>query len=387
MKKRQKKVKRKLKLQAYIAGSFLACLLIAAIVNLVVPARTYSKSEDRNLMQRPQFSVSAFINGDFARQYEDYLKDQFVGRDGLRMIRTEINLFAGGRKSDGIFKGKNGQLMEDAVIPDSVSLEQNITAIQNFTAEFPDVTASMILVPDAVSVWSDQLPPLATVANQSAYLKNVKRNLEEHLTWIDVESVMNEHKNEKIYYKTDAHWTTLAAYYAFQQSGDALKIETGGEAAFSPYPVTTTFNGKLSSKSGYETGTREEIDIYVPKDKIQLVVNQVEEQNKTTSLYDSSQLDSKNQYEVFLGGNYGLLDIKTTANSDRRLLIFKDSFANCYIPFLTPHFREIVVVDPKYYTGTGAELMSTYQISDMMFLYSANGFMSDNNMSGVLTGE
>ncbi len=138
------------------------------------------------------------------------------------------------------------------------------------------------------------------------------------------------------------------------------------------------FSRKMSS---------EQIDIYVPQDDIQVVVNQVEEKKKITSLYSSDNLKSKDKYMVFLGGNYGLLDIKTTANSTRRLIVFKDSYANCFIPFLTPYFREIVVVDPRYYSGAATDLMSTYGITDMLFLYNANTFFADNNISGVLTGE
>lgn len=322
------------------------------------------------------------------KQYENYQMDQFVGRDFLRSIKVKIDTLSGNKEENGVFKGKQGQLMEDVVVPKEESLDQNLKAIKKFRKQFSDVQTSMMLVPDAAYILKDKLPSLATVSNQSALIKNVSRELKDDVSWIDAESVMNAHKKEKIYYKTDHHWTTLGAYYAFQESGEALGIETKEDTAtFSPYAVTTTFNGTLASKSGYETKEKEQIDIYVPKDDIEVVVNQVEEQNKTTSLYDSAKLDTKDKYAVFLGGNYGLLDIRTTSNSTRRLIIFKDSYANCYIPFLTPYFREIVVVDPRYYTGNAVDLMSTYSITDMLFLYNANTFFADNNISGVLTGE
>lgn len=321
-------------------------------------------------------------------QYENYQMDQFIGRDFFRAVKVRIDTLSGKKEENGVFNGKKGQLLEDVVVPEKESLDKNLAAIQTFRKQFPDVATSMILVPDAANVLNDKLPSLATVANQSLYMKNVKRDLGENVSWVDAEAVMNAHKTEDIYYKTDHHWTTLGAYYVFQESVDELGIESGDVGAtFTAYAVTTSFNGSLASKSGYATSEKERIDIYVPKDDIQVVVSQVEEQNKTTSLYDSKKLDTKDKYAVFLGGNYGLLDIKTTSSSKRRLIVFKDSYANCFIPFLAPYFREIVVVDPRYYTGEATELMSTYGITDMLFLYNANTFFADNNISGVLTGE
>jgi len=47
---------------------------------------------------------------------------------------------------------------------------------------------------------------------------------------------------------------------------------------------------------------------------------------------------------LFLGGDTSVLDIRTASESGRRLLVVKDSFANCFIPFLAPHQRRVVLV-------------------------------------------
>ena len=118
-----------------------------------------------------------------------------------------------------------------------------------------------------------------------------------------------------------------------------------------------------------------------------MIVNYVNESKRTTSLYDSSKLETKDQYGVFLGGNTSLIDIRTVSTSQKRLLVVKDSFANSFIPFLAPYYREIVVVDPRYYSGTIEDIMSSYRITDALFLYSGNSFFTDNSISGVFTGE
>lgn len=382
------KRKKKIKIQAYIVKPFLACLGLFMIANILMPTREYSEVENRSLAKRPRLTWSSIQTGTFMEQYEDYLMDQFVGRNLWRDLKVQIDSLAGNKEENGVYKGRQGQLLEDIVVPDQDVLEKNLDAIVKFTEDNSEIPTSVALIPDAANVLEDRLPRLATVANQRTMIKSVKRDLGESVSWIDASAVLETHKKEKIYYKTDHHWTTLGAYYVFQESGAALGVQSKEESTFSPFAVSTTFNGTLSAKSGYEEDEREEVDIYVPQGEgIEVVVNYVQEQKKTTSLYDSSKLESKDKYAVFLGGNYSLLDIKTTANATRRLLVFKDSYANCFVPFLTPYFREIVMVDPRYFTGDVEEVVSTYNITDCLFMYNANTFFSDNNISGVLNGE
>jgi hypothetical protein len=171
----------------------------------------------------------------------------------------------------------------------------------------------------------------------------------------------------------------------FQEAAATLGITQDVASEFVSYSVSTNFNGALSSVSGCQTLKKEILDIYVPKDvEREVVVHYVDEQRKTTSLYDSEKLQTKDQYAVFLGGNSSLIDIKTVSESQKRILVVKDSFANSFLPFLVPYYREIVVVDPRYYTGTMDEIMETYEVDQVLFLYRGNTFFSDHHLAGVL---
>ena len=101
-------------------------------------------------------------------------------------------------------------------------------------------------------------------------------------------------------------------------------------------------------------------------------------------MYDSSKLDERDQYSVFFGGNHAMIDIQSTQTEKRRLLVFKDSYANCFLPLLSPYYREIVVIDPRYYTGKLSSVMSDKQFDDVLFLYNANTFFEDRMLAGVL---
>lgn len=382
-KDRQRKVQEKL-----VGIIFILTLFLFLIINVIVPDREKSVQENRMLATKPKFRLSSLISGDYDEKFEAYMDDQFVGRDMWRKLKVTVDRIGGSRLENGVYIGTNGQLLEQIEVADENHLAANIKAIKSFSESQSKIPVRMMLVPDAANVLNHSLPALAKPENQTQMFSMVRKDLGDSVEWIDVSTELNKHKTEKIYYKTDHHWTTLGAFYAFQAAAQSLGIEGDLSGNYVSYAVSDSFNGMLASKSGVNLGEKEQIDIYVPTEEdTDLIVDYVDEGKRSTSLYDSSKLNEKDQYTVFLGGNSSLLDIRTVSTSTKRLLLVKDSFANSFIPFLTPYYREIVVVDPRYYSGTINDLMDSYRISEVLFLYSGNTFFKDNNISGVFTVE
>lgn len=380
--------KRRARIENLIGKIFIIFLFLMMVINMIVPDREESETENRSLETRPRFTLTTFLSGDFMEQWEDYLSDQFVGRDVWRSVKVGLDLLGGVRMENDIYIGKGGQLMEDIETSDKEQLEANLTAIMEFAQTYEDISVTMMLVPDAACILTDSLPAFAEVEDQRQMFSMVKRELGDTVNWIDTVSILNDHKSEKIYYKTDHHWTTKGAFYVFREAAGTLGIDGDVSDDFVSYAVTDSFNGVLAASSGVGLDEREQIDIYVPTEgDDDVIVNYVDEGKKTTSLYDSSKLETRDKYSVFLGGDTSVIDIRTVSTSRKRLLVVKDSFADCFIPFLAPYYREIVVVDPRYYSGTMDEIMDTYRITDALILYSGNTFFTDNNISGVFSGE
>lgn len=375
-------------IESLIGKIFILSLFLILIINLLVPSKETSEEENRVLEQRPDLTMGSVMNGGFMEQWESYMSDQFAGRNLWRSVKVALSRFGGSKMENGVFIGKDGQLLEDISVPGDEQFSENVGAVKSFAETYEDVPVTVMLVPDAACILSDSLPAFATVEDQRQMFSMVERQLGDTVSWIDTASILNKQKSKKLYYKTDHHWTTQAAFYVFQEAAPAFGIEEDVSDDFVSYTVTDSFNGVLASTSGVNLDEKEKIDIYVPATgDDDVIVTYVDEAKKRTSLYDSSKLETRDKYGVFLGGNTSVIDIKTVSTSKDRLLVVKDSFADCFIPFLTPYFREIVVVDPRYYSGTLAEIMDTYRITDTLILYSGNTFFTDNNISGVFTGE
>ena len=382
------KRKRKGRTEGLIGKIFILCLFLVMAVNFIVPDKEKSDEENRVLESMPKLSLASITTGDFMEQWEAYMSDQFVGRNVWRKLKVGLDRLGGSSMENGVFIGKDGQLLEDIALPDDGQYSENIQAVKSFAQTYSDIPVTVMLVPDAASILSGSLPSFASVEDQRQMFSMVERGLGDSVNWVDVYSILNSRKTEKLYYKTDHHWTTQGAFYVFRETAAGFGIEGDVSDDYVSYTVTDSFNGVLAAKSGVGLSEKESIEIYAPASgDDDVVVNYVDEARKTSSLYDSSKLETRDKYAVFFGGNTSVMDIKTVSPNSKRLLVVKDSFANCFIPFLTPYYREIVVVDPRYYSGTMKDIMDTYRITDALIMYSGNTFVTDNHISGVFTGE
>lgn len=376
----------------YIIGCLFSILILfLAIAGVISRDRKVSEMENRQLAQKPKMTLETVLSGDYQKEYEEYYNDQFVFRNTWIKVKTATDRLLGKREENGVYIGKNGYLIQKFQEPDEKTVEATMQAIEAFCQKHKDLKQYGMIVPTAENILEDKLPAFAPVVNQDSYIDQTYREWERNgITPIDVREALKKEINEKIYYKTDHHWTTYGAYLAFRQLGEAAGIDAKG-LNFERLPVSEQFQGTLSAKSGVRTAEKEELDIYLPRkntnttgEQLSSIVEYTDQQEKSASFYKVDKLKQRNAYEVFFGGNHGLMKIKTPTEENRRLLVIKDSYANCFLPFLAPYYREIVVVDPRYYYEDLESLMTTEQINEVLYLYSADTFYADTSIVSMM---
>jgi len=384
--------KNKIKQRQYYKTSALLFILFLVLfvgANIITKDKTFSETENRMLAGKPKFSVDKLLEGRFTSKFEDYVVDQFIGRDLFTNVKINMDKLLGKKESNGVFLGKDGYLVENFNKPNEEAVKENIQAINNFCTRYKNIKQYMLISPTAVSILKDKLPMDAPVMDQEAYLQSYKDKLPQSLSFVDNYKTMHDHRNEYIYYKTDHHWTSLGAFYSYKELAKSMGLEERPEDYYTQQMVSNDFFGALSSKSGYDVEEGDKVNIYLPaKEDIEhVVVNYVEEQERIATLYSSEALEQKDNYEVFLKGNHPLVKIKTDANNNKTLLLFKDSYANSFIPFLVKDFSKIIVVDPRYYYEDIDSLMQQENVNEVLYLYNANTFFNDTSLSPVLNNE
>lgn len=368
-------------------GLFPLCLFVFfvvlfALLNLLSPDREISESENRLLQQRPAFSTDALLDGSFFSDLESWYADQFFDRDGWISRRLAGLRLLGRHESNGVWLGKDGYLMAEPEPVNEALLAEKTAAIRGFAEAYPELSLHAAIAPSAASILTDKLPKNAPVYDQLAAISAVEANMGGAVGCVDLAPTLTQHADEYIYYKTDHHWTSLGAYRAFSAMAEELGITD--LCPYQVYTVATDFEGTLSSESGSHTSA-DTVDIYVPTDTdVLFYVNYMDTGEKSRSLYKSECLEDKDKYTVFFGGNHPILEIATTCNNDRCLLVFKDSYANCFMQFLTPYYEKIYMVDPRYYYDDLRLLIASENVTDVLFLYSADTFMTDTSLTDVL---
>ena len=368
-----------------LIAAFILLTAGAGIFTLAVTDRSFSESENRVLSQKPAFTLSGLLDGSFMSDFESWLSDQFPLRDEAISLKTDFERLGGKREENGVYIGENNRLFERPADYSADNIKTKAEAINGFISAYPEVNALVTIVPNSSFIYSEELPDFLTLSNQEKQIKEFYSALNsKNLKTVDTLPVLYamKAKGTDLYYRTDHHWTTRGAFGVYSQIADIWKLSADTEYTF--HTVTDSFEGTLFSKSGVHD-TTDTIEICVPEGSVEsYTVNYESLQLKSTTLFDESKLSTKNKYEVFLGGNYDKVSIETTAPNQNTLLIVKDSYVNCMIPMLTPHFSRIVVVDPRYMTDTIETVMGEYTFTHVLFLYNLNTFNEDSAFCDVL---
>jgi len=96
------------------------------------------------------------------------------------------------------------------------------------------------------------------------------------------------------------------------------------------------------------------------------------ELNKEGPVYDMEKADSNDPYSMFLSGTKSLLKItNSSVNTDKKLIIFRDSFGSSIAPLLAQGYSETYVVDIRYITSDILGNFIDFENSDVLFLYCA----------------
>lgn len=251
--------------------------------------------------------------------------------------------------------------------------------VNGFAEKYPNINTTCMLVPKSCA-FNSPAGYTNPYERTQQFIDATYGMMNDSVKKADCLGVMTDHEGEYMFYRTDHHWTSLGAYYAFSDMAAGLGIEQPWEE-YDVFPVTDSFEGTLASKSGCHAVT-DVIELYVPKGNLQYYVTVDGE--RTATMYDREKLEEKDQYAVFLGGNDARVDITTTAETGRTLLIFKDSYANCFLQFLLPYYDRIILLDARYYYGDADSVISREGVTDVLFLYNANTFLTDRVLADVL---
>lgn len=370
-----------IKMKIVLSAALVMIIVLFLVLNLVTPDRTVSERENRELAQLPKITLSSVLDGSYFHSLDSYISDQFVFRDYWISLKSTAEIWQGRKEISNIYLGSSDYLLAKPELPNHQAVKQTITSINTFVKNHKKNKVSVMIVPNASQILKDQLPDFAAVHNQLKDINDIKNQLK-GINYLDATSILQKHKKEDIYYHTDHHWTTDGAYDVYQGVSKQLGLNNSKDH-YKRYLVSDSFEGTLASQSGVHT-TKDKIYVYVNSSKYQYYVNYPDQNKKSASCFEVEALKKSDQYQVFFGGNHPLVEIRTTNHNGKNLMVFKDSYANSFIPFMISHYEKIILVDPRYYYDNLSSAIKDYGINEYLFLYSANTLVKDTVLKDVL---
>ncbi len=341
-------------------------VLMVLLIYIAVIANT-------NLKGFPKPTMKSLLNGTWAEQTEIFLGEHLGFHDSLFRLKTQTDLFIGEKMIRNVYI-TDDMLLEKPASEQGSDVMQSADVLNAFYQKYR-IPAYFVLVPSASEIYESSLPANAVTENQKARIQQIYGSVQTGIRCVDAYNVLSSLKDEYIYYRTDTRWTSFGAYSVYQSAIRKMGLTAVPYNRYVISHMSTEFRGDLYERTLYDGIKADVLDSYTYESGA--AVTQVtahyadgSTEDRGTQLYDPSRLQSGDMYEFYLGRPCAMLEIRTDLQNDRRLLVYKDDFADCMIPFLLQHYSEICVVDLEQSAGISERLADPTEFTQVLFLCS-----------------
>lgn len=243
-------------------------------------------------------------------------------------------------------------------------------AINQYKAALGDVNVYNMVVPTSVEFY---LPKKYSKysSSEKESIDYIYSCLSPDVTPIDAYSKLSEHTDEYIYLRTDHHWAPLGAYYAYTAFCEALGMEY--------HPITDytekVKEGFVGSLYGYTNditlaNAPEQFHYFLPPDvtySVQTYYYDTLAPKNGGALFHEY-VEGANCYGMFLGADAIHTKITTSTQNGRKIVVFKESYGNAFVPFLVNNFEEIYVIDIRYFGTNAVDYIRKIGATDVLFI-------------------
>lgn len=365
------------KTEAFVIALLFSLFLVVPFAFTVFsPKASFSQWENRNLSSFPEVTGEEVLSGEFGKKFETYFSDHFMMREKFVKVKRQINAALGMREENGIIIGESALFS----LPDFSLTEKimnSVDAINTF-AKKTDANVSLMLVPSSAALFPEELPRFAPKASERETISEIYSQLI-GVRGIDVSSALQTEAFEKVFYKTDHHWTSFGASLAWREF-------SGKDTSFEFEEVSDSFQGTYSSRMGQIFHKNDVIEKCTSGDAFKNVsIFNGEKVENFTSMYFEDYLLKKDKYSYFLGQNELVVTLNTENTNGRVLLMFKDSYAHSFVQCAGGEYERVILVDMRYVNKPLSLVLAEAgvdikDVTDVLFLYSTDTFKDLNNL-------
>lgn len=371
-------------------------LLITSAVFIWLPADTESvEQENRTIAEMPEVSLQTITSGKFSAGFESYVGDN-VGFRGFFTDFSEVVASSTGftstlgkvvpvQKDVGTDTTKKSKLLvKDNTIMEVFEnnrqhMDWYLNVLKSYAKKLDkDIDFYAMLIPTQLEFEDKMYSNIQD--SQKETIDYIYKNMPDRIIGVNAYDELKEHMDEYIYYRTDHHWTARGAYYGYSAFMEALREQNpDGIYKFMPVELDEFPMHKTQGFMGYLYNQAKTPSIAQFPDTIEWYdlnvhghINIQDEYIKDGKSipYDSIFLDKKQKdYKIFLGGDQPLVELTNVFRPDgETLVIVRDSYANCFAPWVIQNYKRVVLIDPRTYEGNLYDILERYEPDDFMLM-------------------
>lgn len=421
--------------------AFMAIMLLGGVTGLMFFMRPdTSEAEGRKLTEFPKLTLNTFLDGTFFSEVSLWYSDTYPMRDTLIAadqkfksaygVKTSTMMVGGHAQGDDIPEigetsepeetKENSAQAESAVpekkesvaAPDSNKMEAEIQKqiqqglyVKNgaaYSVYYFNQNAAKVYT-DALNKAAEKLKGTADVYsilvpnNSGAMLPEAELkglggsdqiqaidyyySLYDNVKTIDTIKTLREHNSEYLYFRTDHHWTQLGAYYVYENFCKEKGLTPNPLSSFETMtfsPFLGTFYREL--KNADMANNPDTVTAYVPMGTNDMTYWDVNgKEIKWNIIYDVSGWNEGSGYYCYIGGDKPLSIIKNPNITDgSSCLVVKESYGNCFVPFLVDHYETVYVIDFRYANVNVVDYVKENHIQDLIIMNNITIIGSDS---------
>lgn len=397
---------------------FICVITALFTLSLDIPDRpSFSENEKRSLAQFPDFSVARLSSGDYFDDINTWFSDTFPFRERIIEYSAHVKKLLGMNSTIHNFSENKAEVIPDVTepeyesddiqiqIPDTTQdnlmlpaldnagstvsqnsggevIEQKFDAIYiygnsayeyyNFSKSTADEYVAAInsaaeeaenaginfynmIIPTSMDITLNQeTRSKLSTSDQRDAINYMYSGMNESVTIVPVFDLLKAHSEEYIYFRTDHHWTSLGAYYAYAKFMTVKGDDYVTLDRFTPYSFTP-FLGSFYNDSGKSQElekTPDTVFAYMPpfEASFSMLQTGASEYIDWPLICDVSDYAASYKYLCFIGGDnpVSVIENKDMENGDTCIFV-KESFGNAFAPYLACNYKYVYVIDYRHF--------------------------------------
>lgn len=429
--------------KGYAIPFFLVLAILTVVAFIIPLRPTQSQAEKRALAEFPEFSVEALVSGSYFDDISTWFSDTFPGRESWLSLSSDVEGLHGQNDiviHGELPPVEEPAPTETTVpvetqptetIPEETVILQETTPPTTPVEEWGGVDAgqaeitfgSVLQINDAaynyfrhseyvsdkyiamvndlvealegkgVTVISAPAPTAIGIMVESDYmemlnctpqdqvLEYLHSGMDESVVTVDTYNALIPHNDEYLFFRTDHHWAALGAYYTYVGICEAMGYEAAPLSNFEVWDQGE-FRGSLYYQCNQSDKLRlDNVYAYMPYDDVTMMIYNEEGYGfEWPLLTDMSKSAINSKYMTFLAGDHPMVVITNNDKPDApNCVVIKDSYGNCFAPFLTQNYHKVYALDyRKYYKMKMSRFVEEYDIQDIILLPALSSTQSES---------